>query len=110
MKAKLKKKKGTTFRITFLQSLNKIFTEIGKLTFNMLIMFYLFINTSVIAIYHEIKMNYLHSFVGLHVLNLARALYLTAHLNLDLAALQGLSSLASLRLQILKGASLINND
>lgn len=76
----------------------------------MLIMFYLFINTSVIAIYHEIKMNYLYSFVGLHVLNLARALYLTAHLNLDLAALQGLSSLASLRFQILKGASLIKND
>lgn len=76
----------------------------------MLIMFYLFINTSVIAIYHEIKMNSLHSFVGLHVLNLARALYLTAHLNLDLAALQGLSRHASLGLQILKGATLINND
>lgn len=76
----------------------------------MLIMFYLFINTSVIAIYHEIKMSYLHSFVGLHLLNLVHALYLTTHLNLDLAAFQGLSSHASLGLQILKGAALLDND
>lgn len=76
----------------------------------MLIILYLFINTSVITIYHKVKMSYLHSFVGPHLLNLARALYLTAHLNLDLAAFQGLSSHASLGLQILKGAALLNND